>query len=955
MHHLRRGHILLRRCFNDRSSWRNYCCSNRHKEPRELSWQWSVKKGPELMKCKNINVSKVCPKPSFFPRFKKVFIPLDKKPCEKKKKPMSWKEYWSFLLPDQVRKPPLITCKKLQAERRRCCSAQSHCDECSGTNCCPPPKEWYGQAEIYVLPSSLPPIQEPPQAPEACGPPPPAEPSCVLALKGVCPIPKKSINMDDYAYKKAFSGINLCDEMKEIPSSFKVKGPCVPQLPDSSKSLRLSCGYFAEFKEVECPKAITARSTAEMPPLICKGQEQDGRGDSKEPKEINVEVSKIVCGRQTFLKPYKYGDKVPEPKKIHTLGLMKQKTKTLCTRVQSFHTTSQAQMKNHESSEGSRQQTETYQSQPNLEGGISHRINTDNTCQPAKSGVGLHFLLLKPLSGRLRDGLHAPPPACRPEDLYYNHNSQEIDPELSKLAEITKRNMSYGVQYPTTTKEKTTTTLAKELSKMAEERYIKKSKEKGVDRKPPTPPKPYYPPSKLTLLKGKKNIVQVSSKATFMTEAKINVKQAKKRKDKKTKKDKKKDFICAGCPGIKAAEEEERNPTPKSFLDCKVRPAGRCRGPQRKVHPDEGEPDSIYGKCRQKPYSLCNKPRPVIKKKERPYKMPCEENTTKRKFHLFSASQASNINKSGTNKFHSTVRLNDSSTNIPTIYDLLKVRGLNKTGKQMANQSNDWDSHTSESYGERNCDEYESLPDLSKYQPSADENGIKKMSYPINLWEYPDSKKKSNYNSWSNNEGNKILMGSKRKPILNITKDSNISVNSPPSKYNVLFNSISMKNRTESINKNTNHLENKPNNPEPKFKNVADFKEKNISNSKTVEYKNITENKPVSNASATKEMPPCPITIQNMWEDSLSPSTEQNSPASQEMKAKEKPKSQTILKDNLINECNIHSMFRPAEESTKVSTKPDNDSQSIYYQEKMLLSGPGNLENLNNTTESKED
>ena len=140
----------------------------------------------------------------------------------------------------------------------------------------------------------------------------------------------------------------------------------------------MSCGFFTEFKVEECPKEISTKyAPINLPPLICAE-----KGTKHHKNEINVEVKKGVCGRTTFLKPYKYGEKLPEKKKsceFHTLAF---KIKPLVgTQRRSFHTSPCLQLlKNIKENRGDGQHIETDMDMP-----LNHHRDSFS---PSKSGAG---------------------------------------------------------------------------------------------------------------------------------------------------------------------------------------------------------------------------------------------------------------------------------------------------------------------------------------------------------------------------------------------------------------------------------------------------------------------------------------------------------------------------------------------------------------------------------------
>lgn len=322
-------------------------------------------------------------------------------------------------------------------------------------------------------------------------------------------------------------------------------------------------------------------------------------------------------------------------------------------------------------------------------------VQTPSYYQPSRCGLSLQSLLTKPITGTWKEGeMYVPPDyrhirATTSREFMSYYETPDIDPKLLALAEETRKKVRYAEppQDDKEEKKEPPITLAKKLSDEITQRMIKRARE-GIDESSPTRgvPFPLVGRTKLSLLK-KPDSPMDFSKATFMTDTTAFAR--------KKKKSEKKKVICSGCSGVKEAEKEAECPTPKSFLDCKVRPAGKCRGPTRKLKAGEPEPNNPYYRNKAKPYSICNRPRPVPKKEERPYKMPCEDNHNKR-------------------KFHTSAFKNEAAPTFTTLCDIMKSRGISAHNKNPNSRANAWDSHTPESYAERDMKGYDSVPDLGK-------------------------------------------------------------------------------------------------------------------------------------------------------------------------------------------------------------------------------------------------
>lgn len=215
---------------------------------------------------------------------------------------MSWYEYFSYLLPDKMAapKPPLRTCRKLLALRQDLCLDPQDW-ACCEMKCMKEPKEWYGQGVVHVIISNLPEIKPPPTV-KPCAPPDHMIPRCVIAKKGMPPSKSKTCQID-YIYRKPYSNF-IGYSLKSPPSKrdkFVCRVKCFEELPKAhDKSINLTCRWFAEFKDVECPrqmytryKDVSVTPCGDIKPMPA----------SKDSPCTRVEVKKGVCGRQTLLRP----------------------------------------------------------------------------------------------------------------------------------------------------------------------------------------------------------------------------------------------------------------------------------------------------------------------------------------------------------------------------------------------------------------------------------------------------------------------------------------------------------------------------------------------------------------------------------------------------------------------------------------------------------------------------
>lgn len=257
-----------------------------------------MKQDPALDYCEKPCLT--CPKKSFFPRFRKAHISADVHSCKKKKKPMTWSDFFSFLLPDSAvaSKPPLRTCRKLLALRHDLCLDPQDW-ACCEVKCMKQPKEWYGQGVVHVIVSNLPEVQ-PPLLVKPCSPPDHMIPRCVIAKKGM-PISTSKSCQIDYIYKKPYSDFFGSSTKPPTLRSdrFVCRVKCFNEFPKvHDKNIKLSCRSFAEFKDVECPKELFTRyknvsvtPCGDLKPIVSKDT------------GAKIEIKKGVCGRQTLLRP----------------------------------------------------------------------------------------------------------------------------------------------------------------------------------------------------------------------------------------------------------------------------------------------------------------------------------------------------------------------------------------------------------------------------------------------------------------------------------------------------------------------------------------------------------------------------------------------------------------------------------------------------------------------------
>ncbi|XP_014248241.1 uncharacterized protein LOC106665937 isoform X1 [Cimex lectularius] len=230
-------------------------------EPAQLSWQWSVKNSPDVQQCSaNSLKPKQCPKKRFFPRFRKVYVRKDITSCDEEvpeKKPMTWKEYFSFLLPDEITmKPPLVMCRKMYEMRKQKCEEDwKKCGLCN-------PTEWHGQGVMHSICLTLP---EPTDTPELryCPPPEHIKPRCAVAKSADCPSSSSKETMsffESFEYKVPFSSFKGGPNpptAKQYIIKCNMKCAALPEVHE--KSAKLQCKTYGQFKGVEYPKNMFTR------------------------------------------------------------------------------------------------------------------------------------------------------------------------------------------------------------------------------------------------------------------------------------------------------------------------------------------------------------------------------------------------------------------------------------------------------------------------------------------------------------------------------------------------------------------------------------------------------------------------------------------------------------------------------------------------------------------------
>ncbi|KAL1129328.1 hypothetical protein AAG570_013857 [Ranatra chinensis] len=234
----------------------------KHFQPEDLKWQWEVRKNSAIL-YPDPCLTKKCPKKTWLPKFRKEYVLKDVESCKKKPdKPMTWKEYFSYLLPEESQKPrpPILSCRRLWELSKEKCKdpLSSECQEGA--------VEWPGQVKVRELVSCF---QTPLASARAAPCPPPAhiEPRTVLVKKGICVSKGKTPPcLRGYAVQFPDDGLlkarkrAAADLAAEKTFSLKRRRICRPNIPVShEKTDRLSCRRYAEFKQVDCPPQLYTR------------------------------------------------------------------------------------------------------------------------------------------------------------------------------------------------------------------------------------------------------------------------------------------------------------------------------------------------------------------------------------------------------------------------------------------------------------------------------------------------------------------------------------------------------------------------------------------------------------------------------------------------------------------------------------------------------------------------
>jgi len=527
---------------------RTYLDPCKHNVPENIKWQWAVKDNPDI-DCKYACVSKHCPKPSFFPRFSKRFVPKQLKSCEEEKKPMTWGEYFSYLLPDSMQEEQKILgqCKELAKIKsmRPPRTVGSTCGGQSNECAVRAPMEMTAQSTRKTSESFY------TKEPKPCPPPESIAPRCVLVQQGICPQQKKHLDMSQYVAPLPYEEIRIgFARPKSEPQVFSQKctRKCQPSLPSLlGKGTKLSCRYYAEFKTVECPKSMFTRFKS---------------GPPQGPPCPNKNVGLNVYNTTTNLE-----------KSLLSPGIKKGSCAPNLT-CRGIHTSSNPMNSSNETDFTKERLNYLQPSKTTLNlKEKALKLEGSNNADARNMGF------LKFLSGQKAHELGEGELSMVVTDPMWKGAEREstINRVFEALNRSNRANPSQGGK-------------REEGKEVAEEGQV--SLTKGGS----------------SLNKSTPFVSTTRGMATF---TRHSSRRLQKKKDcEVTDEEPPPKPICAGCTGVREALRPKKPiDIVKRVIDCRQRPQGTCPGPQRKVYPDEPPPNNPYWRNKATTFSLCNKPR----------------------------------------------------------------------------------------------------------------------------------------------------------------------------------------------------------------------------------------------------------------------------------------------------------------------------------------------------------